>query len=138
MPEAGNLIHLTSTVREGAKAILISSLVIKLLFGGPIRRLFDTVRKLSIMVHLLIINVSVPANVQYYFAGLLSFIRVDLFPIEDRLRKILNLYEDDVKIDNMWHLGYRSNYFLLNIGNLGLVLDLILILLAFRLLTSKI
>jgi hypothetical protein len=136
--DAPTLQGLTGVARDASKAAVILSFLLKLLLGGPIRRLFDAIRKVSIMVHLLIINVPVPANVQYFFAGLLSFIRFDIINVDTWLRPLLQLYDDDVPIDNMWHLGYHSNYFLLNIGNLGLLLDLLLILLLLYVATMRV
>jgi len=55
-------------------------------------------RKLTIMVHLLITNVRIPANAQYFFAGLLEFVTFDLIDLAPHIRKGLNLYDDEVEV----------------------------------------
>jgi hypothetical protein len=43
------------------------------------------------MVHLLIINVNIPANATVFFSGLLGFVTFNLIDIEEPIRKSLNL-----------------------------------------------
>jgi hypothetical protein len=45
------------------------------------------------MVHLLIVNVRIPANAQLFFGVLLEFVTFNLIDLEPYLRKTLNLYE---------------------------------------------
>jgi hypothetical protein len=54
------------------------------------------------MVHLLIVNVNIPANAQIYFNGLLSFVTFSLYDIEEPIRKGLNLYNEQVLNDNFY------------------------------------
>ena len=53
-------------------------------------------RKLTIMVHLLIVNVKIPANAQYFFSGLLSFVTFNLFDLTPYIRNGLNLYDEEL------------------------------------------
>lgn len=46
---------------------------------------------MTIMVHLLIINVKIPANAQMFFAGLLTFVTFDIIELGPYIRKGLNL-----------------------------------------------
>jgi len=61
--------------------------------GIAIAQLFQSIRKLSIMVHLLIINVRIPANSQFFFERLLKFVTFDIIDTQAMMRKILNLYD---------------------------------------------
>jgi hypothetical protein len=99
--------------------------------GGVIQQLFSAMRKLTIMVHLLITNVKIPANAQFFFAGLLSFVTFDLIELGPYIRKALNLYDDELSIRNLSDLGYSSNYFAINIGSLLLVMVYLICLLIF-------
>jgi hypothetical protein len=57
-------------------------------------------RKLTIMVHLLIINVKIPANAQYFFSGLLSFVTFNLIDLTPYIRNGLNLFDDELLNQN--------------------------------------
>lgn len=86
-------------------------------------------RKLTIMVHLLIMNVEIPANAQYFFASLLSFVTFDLIDLSPHIRKIFDLYDDEISNENLSNLGYSSNYFIINIGSLLIVMAYLIFLL---------
>jgi hypothetical protein len=76
----------------------VTNLAMNIFLGGVIQELFSAMRKLTIMVHLLIANVRIPANAQYFFAGLLEFVTFDLIDLAPHIRKGLNLYDDKVEI----------------------------------------
>jgi hypothetical protein len=67
--------------------------LMNLLLGSALQQLFSSIRKLTIMVHLLIVNVRIPANAQLFFGVLLEFVTFNLIDLEPYLRKTLNLYE---------------------------------------------
>jgi hypothetical protein len=58
------------------------------------------------MVHLLTINVKIPANALLFFQGLLNFVTFNLIDIQDPLRKSLKLFEEQKINDNFNNLGY--------------------------------
>ena len=74
------------------------------------------------MVHLLIINVRIPANAQLFFGVLLQFVTFNIIDLEPTIRKTLNLYENEEIQDNLLNLGYVSNYFIINMGNVFIVM----------------
>ena len=80
--------------------------------------MFGVVKKLQIMVHLLLINVVIPANASIFFSSLLSLVNFNLIPVEKPTRKILDLNYDQPYSDNFNQLGYDSTYFLINMGTL--------------------
>ena len=73
-----------------------ASIFLNIFLGTALQELFGMMRKLSIMVHLLIMNVEIPANAQYFFASLLSFVTFDLIDLSPHIRKIFDLYDDEM------------------------------------------
>lgn len=81
----------TEIVESASKAVVVLNFAMNLMLGGAIQQLFSAIRKMTIMVHLLIINVKIPANAQMFFAGLLSFVTFDIIELGPYIRKGLNL-----------------------------------------------
>jgi hypothetical protein len=57
-----NFLLATQAVDNASKAVLVANFAMNLFLGGALQQLFSAIRKLTIMVHLLIINVRIPAN----------------------------------------------------------------------------
>lgn len=84
------------------------------------------------MVHLLLIDVKIPANAQVFFAGLMNFVTFDILEfLTPTIQDALNLYDTVEVDDNFANLGYGSNYFILNMGTLFLVMVYFVLLLIF-------
>ena len=83
------------------------------------------------MVHLLIINVKIPANAQVFFAGLLGFVTFDIIELGPYIRSWLGLVDDALINDNFESLGYESNYFIINMGTLVLAMAYFTLMLTF-------
>lgn len=99
--------------------MVIANFVINLFLGGALQQLFSAIRKLTIMVHLLIINVKIPANAQLFFAALLGFVSFDVIELGPYIKAGLKLPEEtDLINDNFGYLGYSSSYFVINLGTL--------------------
>ena len=99
--------------------MVIANFVINLFLGGALQQLFSAIRKLTIMVHLLIINVKIPANAQLFFAALLGFVSFDIIELGPYIRAGLKLPEEtDLINENFGYLGYSSSYFVVNMGSL--------------------
>ena len=75
------------------KAVLVSQFLMNLFIGSALQELFSAIRKLTIMVHLLLINVRIPANAQVFFNKLLEFVTFELIDSESIFRRSFNLYE---------------------------------------------
>jgi magnesium-transporting ATPase (P-type) len=88
------------------------------------------------MVHLLIVNVRIPANAQAFFAGLLSFVTFDIIELGPYIRAGLKLEETDDLTENFQNLGYQSNFFAINIGTQGMIICVLVFLLIFHVTTS--
>ena len=62
---------------------------------------------------------------------LLSLATFNIIDLVEPIRKAGNLYEDEIINQNFYNLGYQSNYFIINMGNLyiamlGIILMLLL------------
>jgi hypothetical protein len=114
-----------------SKAVFASNIFLNIILGTALQELFGAMRKLTIMVHLLIMNVRIPANAQYFFAGLLSFVTFDLIDLGPYIVRVFNLYDDEMLNENLSDLGYGSNYFMVNIGSLLIVIAYLFFLLVF-------
>ena len=111
---------------------------INLFLGGALQQLLGAIKKFAITVHLLITNVRVPTNAQLFFSGLLNFVTFNLIDLEGPLRKSFGLYDDEIVNINFYNLGYHSNYFVINMGNMLPVMLYLLILLMLTGITSGI
>ena len=106
--------------------------------GGAIQQLFSAIRKLTIVVHLLLINVRIPSNTQAFFGALCQLVTFNIINLEPYLRKGFNLYDTDEIDAKFQDLGYTSNYFLIIMGNLIIVLVYLVALLIFYACTQKV
>jgi hypothetical protein len=51
-----------SIFADGGKAVVAANFAFNMLLGGALSQMFSAINKLSIMVHLLVINVKIPPN----------------------------------------------------------------------------
>ena len=84
--------------------------------------MFAFMKKSQIMVHLLIINVTIPGVAQVFFSGLLGFLQFNIIDLSPYVRKVFNLHVDYPVNDNFFNLGYSSSYFMVNMGNLYILM----------------
>ena len=114
---------LGKSVGNASKAVVIANLFMNIFLGGALQELFSAMAKMQIMVHLLIVNVKIPANATIYFNGLLSLVTFNIIDLTPSIRKALSIPKNnEVKInDNFTALGYNSSHFIINMGNLVIV-----------------
>jgi hypothetical protein len=131
-----------AAAKATSKAVIVVNFFVNLLLGGALSQLFQAIRKLTIMVHLLIINVRIPPNASFFFASLLNFVTFNIVNLEPYLRKIFRLDQLlDEELEggaNFDALGYPSNYFAINIGNLVLAISYYIMAYLFHLVTLKV
>ena len=84
-------------------------------------------KKMQIMIHLLLIDVEIPPACQIFFSSLLKLVTYDLIDISTYIRKGLNLQEDASFSSNFEQLGYASQYAVILLGNLYIVLVCLLL-----------
>lgn len=103
---------------DAGKAAVMANLAFNFVLGGALSELFAAISKLQIMVHLLVINVKIPANAQIYFSVLLQLVTFNFIDTEDTMRNMFGLFDEDDLNPNFYYLGYHSVFFLINLGNL--------------------
>ena len=71
------------------------------------------------MLHLLIANVEIPLKTTIFMHGLLELCTFQIISFDGMIRKIFRLKEEDEVIvsENLDALGYTSSYFVVNMGN---------------------
>jgi hypothetical protein len=89
------------------------------------------------MVHLMLVNVASPANAQFFFSALLSLVAYNLIDITEPLREAFGLYDETLINEHFAELGYVSNAFIINMGNLFVAMIIFALLHVFRLVTRS-
>ena len=74
------------------------------------------IRNLSLITHLMIIQLSYPPNVVLFFAGLFEFVTFDLLPTDDIYGAIFDL-DDDPYSDLADEIGYSTRNLIPNSGS---------------------
>jgi len=105
-----------------SKSAVIATFLLNLLVGTALQEMFAFMKKSQIMVHLLIINVTIPGVAQVFFSGLLGFLQYNIIDLSPKVRYVFGLHIDDSVNDNFFNLGYSSTYFVVNMGNLYLLM----------------
>ncbi len=112
------------SVESSSKAIAFGNLLMNFVLGGVLQELFAVMTKLQIMLHLLIVNVQIPPQTLIFFKGLLGMVTfqlIDLSPYVTRLFRLEDHASELVNY-NLEYLGYSSTYFVINMGNIILML----------------
>jgi len=95
----------------------VSSLVLNILMAGPLQAIFDVVKSTQILLHLLLINVSIPATTSTFFIQLIALMTYKIFDPSSFFIDYLNLEELEPLTDQYDLLGYQSLYVILNLGS---------------------
>jgi hypothetical protein len=81
-PKLGKQLEIASKALEGSsKALFLGNFALNILLSGAINQMLSALNKLQIMVHLLLVNVKIPANAAIFcqsLLGLVSFELIDL------------------------------------------------------------
>jgi len=96
------------SIGNTGKAVAIGNFVMNMFFGGILQELLSAMSKLQIMLHLLIINVVVPAHALIYFKGLLGLVTFQIYDFSNLLTRLFRLDEQSTMNlnDNLYYLGY--------------------------------
>lgn len=89
-------------VSSATTAVIVIHFLLNLLLGTAIQQLLAAIRKLSIMLHLLIMNVTIPANAMVFFSSLFAFVSFDIVETEPFVRPLFRLYQDEVINENFY------------------------------------
>jgi hypothetical protein len=127
------------TVSSVGKSVMIGNFIMNMFLGGILQELLAAMNKLQIMIHLLLINVTVPGHALIYFEALLGLITFQIYDFSPLLTRMFALSDQDTVAfnDNLYYLGYQSTYFILNMGNIFLLLLLEFMIIAFIAATQK-
>ena len=70
--------------------------------------MLSAMKKMKIMIHLLLMDISIPSNVSVFFNSFLQLVTYNLINLEPRTRKFLKLYDDEAFSQGFEDLGYGS------------------------------
>ena len=82
---------LGSAVGDAGKAMVIGNFILNLFLGGILSELLQAMTKLQIMIHLIIINVVVPAHALVYLQGMLSLLTFQIYDFTPLLTALFHL-----------------------------------------------
>ena len=112
--------NIGAALEKGSKAVVIFNFVINMILSGALQEMFAAMKKMQIMIHLLLVNVIVPANCQMFFNSLLSLVTYDIIEFGPYITKWMKLYDDEPLSDSFDSLGYLSKYMIINMSSLFL------------------
>jgi succinate dehydrogenase/fumarate reductase cytochrome b subunit len=84
--------------------------------------MLSAMKKMQIMIHLLLIEVEIPATCQIFFGSLLKLVTYELIDISQYIKNGLKLHDDVGFSENFEQLGYQSSYSIVLLGNLYIAL----------------
>ena len=82
--------------------------VVNFVFSGALQQMLSAMKKMQIMIHLLLMDISIPSNVSVFFNSFLQLVTYNLINLEPRTRKFLKLYDDEAFSQGFEDLGYGS------------------------------
>lgn len=100
-------------------------------------QLLSVVSTLQIIVHLNLMNIKVPPNVQIFNKHLLNIVAFDVLDTQDVLMRLLDLQPSDAYTDGFETLGYETAYFTINMGSIFVYMILFPVLLIFLLILKQ-
>jgi hypothetical protein len=57
--------------------------------------MLSSMKKMQIMIHLLLMDISIPSNVAVFFNAFLQLVTYNLIDLEPSTRKLFKLYDDE-------------------------------------------
>ena len=74
---------------------MVSSIVLNIIMAGPLQAIFDVVKSTQILLHLLLINVSIPATTSIFFIQLIALMTFKVFDPNSLFIEWLKLEEHE-------------------------------------------
>jgi hypothetical protein len=71
-----------------------------MVLSGMLQEMFSAMKKMQVMIHLLLVNVVVPASCQIFFNSLLSLVTYNIVDLSPYLKRWLKLDDDVPMADN--------------------------------------
>ena len=69
-------------------------LVLNFVFSSAVQLMLSSIKKMQIMIHLLLMDISIPPNVAVFFSAFLQFVTFNMINLEPSTRRFLKLYDD--------------------------------------------
>lgn len=86
-------------------------------FTFGISNLLASIKKMQIIVHMVLVNVSIPANAALFYAHFLEIVNFDILPTDGLYEYLFDLKEGDAISVNFEMLGYETIYMIKNLGS---------------------
>jgi len=109
------------TLALAAGGAVLSYVVINIILQGSLQQLFQSIKKLQIVVHMSLVNVSMPGNASIFFSYLLQIVAFDVIPTDNAYDAVFGFEESQPVSTNFELTGYESVYFIRNMGSMYLL-----------------
>ena len=132
--------QVASLAANSVKSVFGVSFILNLFFIGGLAQILSMIQNLSVIVHMQLVNVQSPPNVQGFFSKILSIVAFDVMdglPVEDWLTETLDMPVTQPLMINFDTLGYQSSLFIQNMGSVFFIYILFPIFIILTLLTIK-
>jgi len=116
---------MANIVKGVVVATFASSAIVQLIISGSLNTIFGTTRYMQLLVHMMLINIMLPANASIFFGSLLQIAGFDFVPTDDMFVYLFDIEETPIST-NFEYLGYETRQVLYNAGSLSLVIMLFL------------
>ena len=100
----------------------ITNFILNVSLSQSLSMMLSLVKQLQIIVHLLLMDVIMPANTGFLFSFIIGILTYDPINISDQVRIIAGLDDIQIEDENFKALSYGSPYALINFGSLNLIL----------------
>jgi len=102
-------------------ATFASSAIVQLIISGSLNSIFGATRYMQLLVHMMLINIMLPANASIFFGSLLKIAGFDLVPTDAMFVYLFDIEETPIST-NFDYLGYETRQVLYNAGSLSLII----------------
>jgi hypothetical protein len=107
-------------------SVISGNLLLSLTFSYALSSLWGVANTLQIIVHIPLLQLSLPANIMSFLAALLDCLNFNLVNPDNFHQKIYNLKNQDeypAPSNNYKILGYKTSNFIYNMGGSFLILE---------------
>ena len=113
-----------SVIRIVGKSGLFLAALFSFLFSYSMNSLLAQVRSLSLITHLMMMQLEYPAPVAIFYAGIFEFVTFDLVPTEGLYDAVFSFRETEPFSEEADNIGYSTRYAIENSGSITLFIFL--------------
>lgn len=106
------------TVEYTSKTIIVLHFILKLFISQSLQQMLDSIKKLQILNHLPLLNISVAANALNFCSSFFALVNFELYDFGPITSRVLGLKNDQAFSQSFAEYGYGSRFFVINLGNL--------------------